>query len=99
MKHPVVRVHVALLLPEELKELIASAGQLGVRFVYALSPGLDVTYSCKEDLEVLKAKLDQVSRMESNSLQLQNFRFDCVECITFRQIWGLVRLKLESMLL
>ena len=31
-----------------------------VRFIYAISPGLDIVYSSASDVSVLKKKLDQV---------------------------------------
>ena len=46
---------------EELKQLISSAEECNVSFVYALSPGLDVVYTSSNDISALKAKLDQVT--------------------------------------
>ncbi|CAF4938467.1 unnamed protein product, partial [Rotaria sp. Silwood2] len=38
-----------------------SAKQIGIHFVYALSPGLDITYSSEKDLTALKLKFHQLS--------------------------------------
>ncbi|XP_067937345.1 protein O-GlcNAcase-like isoform X2 [Watersipora subatra] len=46
---------------ESLTELIQSANEHGLKFVYAISPGLDITYSSNKDLTILRRKLDQVS--------------------------------------
>ena len=45
---------------EGLRSLIQAATDNNVDFVYAISPGLDVIYSDKEDTAALKEKLDQV---------------------------------------
>ena len=44
----------------ELRELIHLAKQCGLKFIYALSPGLDICYSSEKDLTMLKRKFDQV---------------------------------------
>ncbi len=44
----------------ELSHLIHIAKRYGMKFVYALSPGLDITYSSEKDLTALKRKFDQV---------------------------------------
>lgn len=46
---------------EHLQGLIAAARATGIDFYYALSPGLDITYSSLKDTASLKRKLDQVS--------------------------------------
>ncbi|CAF1317521.1 unnamed protein product [Adineta steineri] len=45
----------------ELSQLIHVAKQCGINFIYALSPGLDITYSSEKDLTALKRKFDQLS--------------------------------------
>lgn len=45
---------------ESLTELIQSANKHDLTFVYAISPGLDITYSSNKDLTILRRKLDQV---------------------------------------
>ncbi|CAF4580978.1 unnamed protein product, partial [Rotaria magnacalcarata] len=42
-------------------QLIHIAKRYGIKFVYALSPGLDLIYSSDKDLRALKRKLDQLS--------------------------------------
>ena len=44
----------------ELSQLILAAKRYGIKFVYAISPGLDIVYSSEKDLNALKRKLDQV---------------------------------------
>ena len=47
---------------EHLQGLINAAKSSGIDFYYALSPGLDITYSSLKDTSSLKRKLDQVSQ-------------------------------------
>jgi len=46
---------------EPLTTLIDAARDAGITFVYAISPGLDVTYSSSKDVICLKHKLEQVA--------------------------------------
>ena len=46
---------------EPLTSLIDAAREAGIAFVYAISPGLDVTYSSSKDVICLKHKLEQVA--------------------------------------
>jgi len=46
----------------ELRATAAVARQKRVRFIYALSPALDICYSCDEDFAALTAKLAQLAR-------------------------------------
>ena len=46
---------------EPLTTLIQSARENGIMFVYALSPGIDITYSSAKDVSTLKHKLEQVA--------------------------------------
>ena len=48
---------------EELSELIQSAARNHVRFVYALSPGLDICYSDRADLESALGKLQALREL------------------------------------
>lgn len=43
-----------------LGEMIAECGRRGLRFIYALSPGLDIRYSSAADLEVLRQRFAQM---------------------------------------
>lgn len=51
---------IATLFVESLKELIEAANNQDIEFVYAISPGLDITYSSNKDVTILRRKLDQV---------------------------------------
>ncbi|XP_023245639.1 protein O-GlcNAcase isoform X3 [Copidosoma floridanum] len=46
---------------EHLTGLITAAKESGITFYYALSPGLDITYSSVKEVTALKRKLEQVS--------------------------------------
>lgn len=45
---------------EQLIALISAAKQHNVEFIYAISPGLDLTFSNPKEVAALKRKLDQV---------------------------------------
>lgn len=45
---------------EQLIALISAAKQHNVEFIYAISPGLDITFSNPREVTALKRKLDQV---------------------------------------
>lgn len=47
---------------EHLTSLISAARAQGIVFCYALSPGLDITYSNQKEITILKRKLEQVSQ-------------------------------------
>lgn len=40
--------------------LIAAAQEYEIEFIYAISPGLDITFSNPKEVSTLKRKLDQV---------------------------------------
>lgn len=40
--------------------LISSAKEHEIEFIYAISPGLDITFSNQKEVSTLKRKLDQV---------------------------------------
>ena len=44
----------------ELSELIKETSSKGVQFIYAISPGLDISFSSEQEVDLLKKKLDQV---------------------------------------
>lgn len=50
----------SLLVLEQLIALISAAKQHNVEFIYAISPGLDITFSNPKEVAALKRKLDQV---------------------------------------
>lgn len=45
---------------EQLIALISAAKQHDIEFIYAISPGLDITFSNPREVATLKKKLDQV---------------------------------------
>jgi len=45
---------------DHLSSLISAAKDNSMRFIYAISPGLDITYSSTKDVGSLKRKLEQV---------------------------------------
>jgi hyaluronoglucosaminidase len=69
--------------PEDLTDLratVAVARRAGVRFVYALSPALDICYSCDDDFDTLVAKLAQLARARIRRFAL--FFDDAPETLT-----------------
>ncbi|XP_005181562.1 protein O-GlcNAcase [Musca domestica] len=61
---------------DHLSGLISAAKEHGITFYYALSPGLDMTYSSQKELQTLKRKLDQVSQFGCEAFALL---FDDIE--------------------
>ncbi|EDW81646.1 uncharacterized protein Dwil_GK10916 [Drosophila willistoni] len=61
---------------DHLSGLIAAAKEAGIVFYYALSPGLDMTYSSQKEIATLKRKLDQVSQFGCEAYALL---FDDIE--------------------
>lgn len=45
---------------DQLSQLIKEADDRGILFIYAIAPGLDVTFSSSEEVTLLKRKLKQV---------------------------------------
>lgn len=45
---------------DQLSQLIRQSSDRGVEFVYAIAPGLDITFSSERDVAALKQKLNQV---------------------------------------
>lgn len=44
--------------------LISGAKEHGIEFIYAISPGLDITFSNQKEVSALKRKLDQVFQQQ-----------------------------------
>ncbi|CAD5121948.1 DgyrCDS10409 [Dimorphilus gyrociliatus] len=65
---------------DDLASLIQYAQKNNVKFIYALSPGLDISYSNNEELNKLKAKLHQVSKLGCTAFALL---FDDIETKMF----------------
>ncbi|CAG9862900.1 unnamed protein product [Phyllotreta striolata] len=61
---------------EHLTGLIQAAKDQNIVFYYALSPGLDITYSSSKEVAALKRKLEQVSQFGCNAFALL---FDDIE--------------------
>ncbi|CAG10789.1 unnamed protein product, partial [Tetraodon nigroviridis] len=61
---------------EQLTALIAAAQQHHVDFIYAISPGLDMTFSSPREVSALKRKLEQVKQFGCRSFSLL---FDDIE--------------------
>src|SRR5438876_4113584 len=61
---------------ENLSGLIESAKENGIVFYYALSPGLDITYSNAKEIACLKRKLEQVKQLGCGAFALL---FDDIE--------------------
>uniref|UniRef100_A0A4W4GG77 GH84 domain-containing protein n=1 Tax=Electrophorus electricus TaxID=8005 RepID=A0A4W4GG77_ELEEL len=55
---------------EQLMTLISAAKEQGIEFIYAISPGLDITFSNQKEVSTLKRKLDQVSHFGCKSFAL-----------------------------
>jgi len=54
---------------DNLTGLIEAAAENDVTFVYAISPGLDISFSSSKDVQCLKRKLEQVSGMSRTFVQ------------------------------
>nr|XP_033796207.1 protein O-GlcNAcase isoform X2 [Geotrypetes seraphini] len=50
--------------------LISAAREYEIEFIYAISPGLDITFSNQKEVSTLKRKLDQVSQFGCKSFAL-----------------------------
>lgn len=59
-----------------LTSLIAAAKEHGITFYYALSPGLDMTYSSAKETAILRRKLEQVAQFGCEAFALL---FDDIE--------------------
>ncbi|XP_068597335.1 protein O-GlcNAcase [Brachionichthys hirsutus] len=55
---------------EQLMTLIGAAKEHGIEFIYAISPGLDITFSNQKEVAALKRKLDQVTHFGCKSFAL-----------------------------
>lgn len=61
---------------DHLQSLITAASDCNVDFYYAISPGLDITYSNSKEVATLKRKLDQVAQLGCKAFALL---FDDIE--------------------
>ncbi|MDC0325685.1 protein O-GlcNAcase, partial [bacterium] len=55
---------------EVLKDLIDACRSRGIRFVYALSPGLDIAYAQDAEFDCLKRRLDQILKLGGSDFAL-----------------------------
>ncbi|KAM4704281.1 protein O-GlcNAcase [Rhinophrynus dorsalis] len=55
---------------DQLMTLISAAQEFGIEFIYAISPGLDITFSNQKEVSTLKRKLDQVTQFGCRSFAL-----------------------------
>ncbi|KAL6101820.1 oga [Pungitius sinensis] len=55
---------------DQLMTLISAAKEYEIEFIYAISPGLDITFSNQKEVSALKRKLDQVSHFGCKSFAL-----------------------------
>uniref|UniRef100_A0A674PQM0 O-GlcNAcase n=1 Tax=Takifugu rubripes TaxID=31033 RepID=A0A674PQM0_TAKRU len=55
---------------EQLMTLISAAKEHAIEFIYAISPGLDITFSNQKEVSALKRKLDQVTHFGCKSFAL-----------------------------
>ncbi|KAM4603453.1 protein O-GlcNAcase [Polymixia lowei] len=73
---------------EQLIALISAAKRHDVEFIYAISPGLDITFSSPKEVATLKRKLDQVREFGCQSFSLL---FDDIEtemCPADKQVFS-----------
>uniref|UniRef100_A0A4W6CA24 protein O-GlcNAcase n=1 Tax=Lates calcarifer TaxID=8187 RepID=A0A4W6CA24_LATCA len=73
---------------KQLMALITAAKQHDVEFIYAISPGLDITFSNPKEVAALKRKLDQVREFGCRSFSLL---FDDIEtemCQADKQVFS-----------
>ena len=61
---------------EHLGSLISLAADCNIDFYYAISPGLDITYSSPKEVTCLKRKLEQVAQLGCKAFALL---FDDIE--------------------
>ena len=61
---------------EHLGSLIYLAAECNIDFYYAISPGLDITYSSPKEVSCLKRKLEQVAQLGCRAFALL---FDDIE--------------------
>ncbi|KAG9346155.1 hypothetical protein JZ751_007973 [Albula glossodonta] len=73
---------------EQLRTLIAAAKQHGVDFIYAISPGLDITFSNPREVSTLKRKLEQVSGFGCRSFALLFDDIDADMCPADRKVFS-----------
>ncbi|KAM4636645.1 LOW QUALITY PROTEIN: protein O-GlcNAcase [Discoglossus pictus] len=73
---------------DQLMTLISAAQEFGIEFIYAISPGLDITFSNQKEVATLKRKLDQVSQFGCRSFALLFDDIDHNMCPADKEIFS-----------
>ncbi|XP_045437988.1 protein O-GlcNAcase isoform X5 [Pipistrellus kuhlii] len=73
---------------EQLMTLISAAREYGIEFIYAISPGLDITFSNPKEVSTLKRKLDQVSQFGCRSFALLFDDIDHNMCAADKEVFS-----------
>ncbi|XP_061492217.1 protein O-GlcNAcase isoform X1 [Rhineura floridana] len=73
---------------EQLMTLIAAAQEYEIEFIYAISPGLDITFSNPKEVSTLKRKLDQVSQFGCRSFALLFDDIDHNMCAADKEVFS-----------
>ncbi|XP_067884793.1 protein O-GlcNAcase isoform X2 [Heterodontus francisci] len=72
----------------QLKALVLGAQECGVEFVYAISPGQDITFSSSCDLALLKQKLRQVKELGCMAFAILFDDIDHAMCPTDKETFS-----------
>ncbi|XP_026517531.1 protein O-GlcNAcase-like [Terrapene carolina triunguis] len=73
---------------EQLMTLISAAQEYEIEFIYAISPGLDITFSNTKEVSTLKRKLDQVSQFGCRSFALLFDDIDHNMCAADKEVFS-----------
>ncbi|KAG8135720.1 hypothetical protein E2320_008720, partial [Naja naja] len=73
---------------EQLMTLIAAAQEYEIEFIYAISPGLDITFSNPKEVSTLKRKLDQVSQFGCKCFALLFDDIDHNMCAADKEVFS-----------
>ncbi|XP_038267712.1 protein O-GlcNAcase isoform X1 [Dermochelys coriacea] len=73
---------------EQLMTLISAAQEYEIEFIYAISPGLDITFSNPKEVSTLKRKLDQVSQFGCRSFALLFDDIDHNMCAADKEVFS-----------
>ncbi|KAJ7397570.1 Protein O-GlcNAcase [Pitangus sulphuratus] len=73
---------------EQLMTLISAAREHEIEFIYAISPGLDITFSNPKEVSTLKRKLDQVSQFGCRSFALLFDDIDHNMCAADKEVFS-----------
>ncbi|XP_053437203.1 protein O-GlcNAcase-like [Nycticebus coucang] len=73
---------------EQLMALISAAREYKIEFIYAISPGLDITFSNPKEVYTLKRKLDQVCQFGCRSFALLFDDIDHNMCAADQEVFS-----------